>query len=232
MKRLSRSVLKKELRRNEIREALEYIRVSFRDRRENLVLAVIVLIVVLGGGYIYVGYQRSVKTEAATLWREGTNNFQAMLASGNDGLAGDQAKIYYRGAVDNFSKLSSGYGGEHLSGYARIYLGNSHFYAKEYVKAIDEYNNYLQEFPEGIYSGLAQKNIAICHRANGQLSEAARIFLDLLAKKPWGVSGSECKANLAAVYNQMGRKEEATKLRREILAAGEDKYWVLRDKAK
>ncbi len=232
MKKISRSELKKELRRNEIREVLEYIRVSLKERRENVVLVVIVAIVILGGGYIYFGYQRSVQAEAVSLWREGTNSFQAMLMSGTDGLEGEQAKMHYNRAVDNFSKLSSGYGGEHLSGYARIYLGNSHFYAKEYVKAISEYNNYLQEYPEGIYSGLARKNIALCHRSNGQLSEAARMFLELLAEKPWGVSVPECKANLAAIYSQMGRKAEAARLRREILAAGEDKYWVLREKAK
>jgi tetratricopeptide (TPR) repeat protein len=232
MKRISRSQLRKQIRRNEVGEALKHIRQYLGAKRENTVLVVIALVILVGGAYIYRGYQQSVEEEAQVLVLEGTRNFQAMLMAAPGGGDNDRSVLYYQRAVESFSKLSSGYGGEHLSGFARIYLGNSHYYAEEYVKAISEYNNYLQEYPEGIYVGLARKNIAFCHRANGQLSQAASILEELTKELPWGVSLAECQSALIGVYRQMGRITDADTLSAQLLKTSKEEYWTSRQKAK
>ncbi len=231
MKKLSRRDIRKELRRNEMREALAYLKGFLSERRENAVLTVIVAVVAIGGIYIYTGYQRSVKEEAAGILRDGTRAFQAMLSAAGDADGDERQLFFYNSAVDNFTKLCSGYSGEELSGYARLYLGNCHFYAAEHVKAIKEYGTYLREFPTGIYGGLARKNMAYCYKANGQLREAAEGFKGLLEEKQWGVSEAECTIGLASVYRQMGRTKEADKLLDGILRQEGDSYWKKRLKA-
>ena len=226
MAKLSRSQLKKELRRNEIRDLLVYLNQAFTQRREGVILGVILGIIIIGGGYIYIGYQRSLNEEAVQLLADGSSGYQTQVMGWKAEDDSERSRLAYHRAVDSFTKLSSTASDEARSGHARIYLGNSHYYAGEYLKAIGEYDSYLREYPEGMFAGLARKNIALCRKANGQLREAAQELKALVEERPWGVSVPECLVNLAETYQLLGMKNEAIAAENQLVEiAEEEAYW-------
>ena len=83
----------------------------------------------------------------------------------------------------------------------RFYFGNyseaEKYYNKgEYQKAIEKYQAYIHEYPEGQMAVISNYYIAKSHAALGQNNEAKAIYQEIVAKHPDAVWANFSKTQL------------------------------------
>ena len=91
----------------------------------------------------------------------------------------------------------------------RFYFGNysdaeKHYNKGEYEKAIEEYQSYIKENPEGQMAVISLYYIAKSHVALGQIQEAKSIYQDIITKYPDTVWANFSKTQLEELAKQAG----------------------------
>ncbi len=133
-----------------------------------------------------------------------------------------EAMIYYDQmnydkAIPVLKEVIDKYDGTKSAGFATFYLANSYFNKKEYNKAIQYYQKYLDDYgDDDLMASSSLAGIASCLDAQGKTEAAAQKFEEAAKKYPKVYSAPDNLFNAALAYQKLGKKDQARRILEEI----------------
>jgi TolA-binding protein len=115
-------------------------------------------------------------------------------------------------AVD-YQKVLDEYGGSDAARFASFYIANIYFELKNYEQAAEYFRLHIDEYPvDDMMTVSAMAGLAHCHRAKGEMKEAADMFRSAYQKYPNSYLAEDCLYSGAMSYAEAGDKESAREL--------------------
>lgn len=93
---------------------------------------------------------------------------------------------------------------------------------REVDQAIEAFNAYLEEYPEGNFAGNSHYWLGEIYLLKQNLDEAQKWFERLLSKFPDDRKRTDAQYKLGRVYHQQGEDEQAQKLLRDVASGTSD----------
>ncbi len=195
---------KKDLKEDEFLEAV-VSSTSFLQSHLQQILAVVVVLVLVGGGVtLYNHLGKKNESEASILSGQARAAYQANNY--------DEALKHFTTLVDKFGSTSSG-------DEAVMYIANIHFQKEQYDLALEQYKKCMHESAKGgiLYNG-AQEGIAACYEGLQKYVEAAKEY-ESIAKNNMTNKTLAARNLFAAAraYEAANDLESAKKLCTEIV---------------
>jgi outer membrane protein assembly factor BamD (BamD/ComL family) len=182
--------------------------VRFCQDHKALVLGILAALVVAGGSAAgYAWYQQRQEDDAQVL----LGKAQAALQGQKPGTPGNAEE-----AKKQFAELATRFPGTVAGQEALVRLGNLHYDGGKYDEAIGTYGKYLATYPHGVFRLLAGVGQAYAEEAKGDLSAAMKTLVDLLATVKDDPMAGEAYSDLARLYEQSKKPEDALRVYGQI----------------
>jgi predicted negative regulator of RcsB-dependent stress response len=184
------------------------------------IIAAIVVIIGIYGGYLYLG---SRDMQAQVQLAKGLEYFNATVASDatdnpySKGLLptfrSDKAK--YQAAANEFSSVVSGFSFSSASGIARYYLGLSQLQLGQKTEAIKNLESVANDSKNHTVGYLAKKLLASAHFGSGNYKGAQEILEGMVRDSQCDLPKEDLSIQLSRVLVAQGKQAEAIKVLRD-----------------
>lgn len=177
-----------------------------------LVIAIVVVILLIGGGFSgfkYYGYKQEVK--AAELTAQAKQVYLAEVQAGN--------ATPFKTADAIFSEVFSTYGKTQNAAYAHLIRGNIAYQAKEYEQALQSYQTALPQYAgEPLIIGNIQNSIGYCYMAIEDNDRALEAFQKVVGNANAALQ-DDALYNIGIIYAKQDATAKSAEAFKQILAA-------------
>ena len=180
-------------------------------------LAVIVVVAIGVAAIFY--FTNKAENKASVLLSHGLNKYQAIADKNSPGQA-------YLDVVDDFNLIIRKYSGNEGGKLAKLMFANICYNSGNYDKAIDLYNQSLQDFDDNPFLiNLVLSNLGYSYEAQKDYTAAANYFKMIVAAPDYRLQ-DEALFKLAGVYAAMGDYEGRLNSLKKIISDHKDSIYL------
>ncbi|MDB6108696.1 MAG: Tetratricopeptide 2 repeat protein, partial [Pedosphaera sp.] len=128
--------------------------------------------------------------------------------------------------ADAYAKVASEYAGTSAGGRALLMGAGVLFDAGKYKEAGDEFQKFLQQYPESPWTIQAQLGVAASLEAQGKSADAAAKYKEFTDRYPQNAAIPQAKSALARLYLVQGKPEQALKLYEDLTKGRNNDSWT------
>lgn len=176
-----------------------------------LVIAIIVVILLIGGGFSGMKYNAYTKElKAAELTSHAMQTYLAEMEAGNEDTFTKTDTI--------FAEVFDKYGKTKNVAYTYVVRGNIAYQAKQYEQALSSYQNALSGYTQDpVITSNLQNSIAYTYWAMGDHNQALTNFRKV-ADNPSAAQQDDALFNIGLIYQEMNSTQESAKAFNELMA--------------
>jgi len=176
---------------------------------------VVVSIGVAGAFY----FKNQAENKASALLSHGLNKYQAIANQNGPGQA-------YLDVVDDFNLIIRKYSGKEGGKLAKLMFANMCYNSGNFDKAIELYNQSLQDFSENPFlKNLVSSSLGYSHEAQKDYKTAANYFEMIVAAPDYSMQ-DEALFKLAGAYAAMGNYEGRLNALKKIISDHKDSIYL------
>jgi len=180
-------------------------------------LAVIVVVAIGVAAIFY--FTNKAENKASVLLSHGLNKYQAIADKNSPGQA-------YLDVVDDFNLIIRKYSGNEGGKLAKLMFANICYNSGNYDKAIDLYNQSLQDFDDNPFLiNLVLSSLGYSYEAQKDYTAAANYFKMIVAAPDYRLQ-DEALFKLAGVYAAMGDYEGRLNSLKKIISDHKDSIYL------
>jgi tetratricopeptide (TPR) repeat protein len=180
------------------------------DYQRIMLIALAVIAVVVGGGYLYLRSQKAQEDAAAGQLAEASVTFW----QGDYNRSLQVAKQTYT----QYPSTPSGIDAHRVAGDASFWIG-------DFRSAVSEYRRYLDKVKSGELAEAVRRSLAYSLESNGQMQDAAKEY-DGLVGKIDRITSAEMLGAAARCYQQLHQPAEAIKRLERVTKEFGDTYYA------
>jgi len=178
------------------------------------------LIIAVGigvAGFFY--FANKAENKASALLSHGLNKYQAIANQNGPGQA-------YLDVVDDFNLIIRKYSGKEGGKLAKLMFANMCYNSGNFDKAIELYNQSLQDFSENPFlKNLVLSSLGYSHEAQKDYKTAANYFEMIVAAPDYSMQ-DEALFKLAGAYAAMGNYEGRLNAFKKIISDHKDSIYL------
>ena len=186
-------------------ELMDRVSNWWEDYQRILLIAVAVMVLVGGGGYLYLRSQRTQEDQAAGQLAEAS----VVFWQGDYNRSLQVAKQAYT----QYPSTRSGIDAHRVAGDAAFWLG-------DFRNAVSEYRRYLDKVKSGELADAARRSLAYSLESNGQTQDAAKEY-DTLVDRFDRSTSAELLTGAARCYRRLNQPAEIKRLERVVHEFGD-----------
>ncbi|HET9326517.1 MAG TPA: tetratricopeptide repeat protein [Candidatus Eisenbacteria bacterium] len=182
----------------------------WEDYQRILLIALAVIALVVGGGYLYLRSQKTQEDQAAGQLAEAS----VVFWQGDYNRSLQVAKQTYT----QYPSTPSGIDAHRVAGDASFWIG-------DFKSAVTEYRQYLGKVKSGELADAARRSLAYSLESNGQTQDAAKEY-DALVGRIDRITSGEMLAGAARCYRRLNQPAEAIKRLERLVSEFGDTYYA------
>lgn len=191
-------------------ELMDRVSGWWEDYQRILLIALAVIALVVGGGYLYLRSQKTQEDQAAGQLAEAS----VVFWQGDYNRSLQVAKQTYT----QYPSTPSGIDAHRVAGDASFWIG-------DFKSAVTEYRQYLGKVKSGELADAARRSLAYSLESNGQTQDAAKEY-DALVGRIDRITSGEMLAGAARCYRRLNQPAEAIKRLERLVSEFGDTYYA------
>ncbi|MEW6516580.1 MAG: tetratricopeptide repeat protein [candidate division FCPU426 bacterium] len=222
--------IRKSIKQDELRNALEKLFASAKQNTENLLIAAIIVVVIAILVPLYFSNQRANAKRAAELlnravtWSVQPVGGATEAAYGGESFRNTEEK--YKKTQQAFAEVSASYRNTPAGRQARDLEANSWFYLGEYAKAVEIYRADAEKATDPALKSSLQQRIGACQENMKEWAAARQTYETLLAAAPDFFNRRAVRLALARCQRHLGQTDAADKILQAEAAEEPGSYWA------
>jgi TolA-binding protein len=128
--------------------------------------------------------------------------------------------------AEAYLKVANEYAGTGAGARALLMAGGALFDTDKFKEAGDQFQKFLQGYPENPLATQAQLGVAASLEAQGKAADAAAKYKEFIDRRPQDPAVSQAKSALARLYLVQGKPELALKLYEELVKSRNNDSWT------
>jgi tetratricopeptide (TPR) repeat protein len=219
--------IKKNLKRDELREAIDKLVHFTKGNTENLLIAGILVAVMIILVPLYFRHQAGNELRAANLLDRAMMIYLQPVKDAASTAAGTfkTAAEKYKKAQEAFAEVTGAYPRTKAARWAKLGEANAWFYLKAPEKALAIFQEELAKAPKDVIAPSIQERIAACYVNLQKWAEAQATYEKLLAEFPEYANRRAVRLELARVLRSQNKMEESRKILEEEKNIEPGSYW-------
>jgi tetratricopeptide (TPR) repeat protein len=226
--------VRKLMKRNELKDILTGFGEFFKKNSENLMIAVVVLLVIVIAIPVFLNNRGNQEQKAQNLLAQANYFYTLPVTPPEEGgvkYFSNEGEKYDR-VINAYSEILQNYKGTKAAAESYLGIANSYYNQGKLKEAMEYFNSFTVKYPKDTLVSKAISGRAYCNYQLGNYREAIADWQDVTTGHKNSDVYFDSKMHMAMAYEKLKEKDKAKSTYEEIVKEGPDTDWGREAKAR